>query len=89
MPPVALSVEEIKTDDEEQETLLPPSREPTQGKHAVRQRKRHGYYSKLLGSLSVEMYEVEEGVGGCGTTKSSCKYYIGKQLVISLGDSRS
>ena len=88
MPPVALSVEEIKTDDEEQETLLSPLHdsplhEPTQRKHAVGQRKRHGYSSRLLGSLSVELHEVEEGTGGCGTMKSSCKCCIGGHIVVS------
>ena len=79
----APGVEEIKTNEEEKETSLSPSSELSRRSRAVQNRRKYYYSSMLLGSLGIELYEAEEGIGGSGTSKSSCKYYIGKQIVVS------
>ena len=83
MAPAAPSVEEIKTGEEEKETPLSPSSELSRRSRAVQNRRKYYYSSMLLGSLDIELYEAEEGIGGSVTSKSSCKYYIGKQIDVS------
>ena len=80
MAPAASSVEEIKTDEEEKETPLSPSSGLSRRSCAAQNRRKYCYSSVLLGSLGIELYEVEKGIGDSGTSKSSCKYYIGKQM---------
>ena len=88
MAPAAPSVEEIKTGEEEKETPLSPSSELSRRSRAVQNRRKYYYSSMLLGSLGIELYEAAEVIGGSGTLKSSCKCYLGRQMVISQSGSR-
>jgi hypothetical protein len=71
--PRILSTEEAKASGEENNTPLPPSYKYTRRERIVRYRRKFHYSSMLLGSLGVELYEVEEGINGSGVSRSNCK----------------
>jgi hypothetical protein len=83
--PRILSTEEAKTSGEENNTPLPPSCKCTRRERAVRYRRKFHYSSMLLGSLGVELYEVEEGINGSGASRSNCKCYVQINCCSSIG----